>query len=60
MIQHQLKLRLTKAQEQKLETWLFHLTAVWNFAVRKIELNARDRIYFSEKTFQNVLAGHSK
>ena len=45
MIQRQLKLRLTKGQESTLLTWLNNLTGVWNFAVRKIELDARNHIY---------------
>jgi putative transposase len=58
-VQCQLKLRLTKAQERELETWLYHLTSVWNWAIRKIELNAKDKIYFSRMEFRNLLAGHS-
>lgn len=58
-VQYQLKLRLTKAQERELNTWLYHLTAVWNWAVRKIELNAKDKIYFHLNAFHNLLAGHS-
>lgn len=59
MIQYQLKLRLCKAQERQVEEWLFHLASVYNFAVRKIELNAKNRIYFSKHEFRNLLAGHS-
>jgi putative transposase len=59
MIQAQLKLRLTVRQEQQLEQWLFHLTAVWNWAIRKIELNTQNKIYFKKGEFQNLLAGHS-
>jgi putative transposase len=58
MIQSQLKLRLTRPQERTLEEWLLILTSVWNWSIRKIELNARDGIYFSEKEFHNLLAGH--
>jgi len=58
-VQCQLKLRLTKAQERELETWIYHLTSVWNWAIRKIELNAKDRVYFSARDFNNLLAGHS-
>ena len=36
--------------------WLYHLASVWNRAVRKIELNARDKIYFSKLEFQTLLA----
>src|SRR6266403_6291519 len=60
MIQVQLKLRMTKAQEAECERWLFHLASVYNWAIRKIELNANDKIYFSRFTFQNLLAGHSE
>lgn len=59
MIQVQLKLRMTKAQERDCERWLYHLTSVWNWAVRKIELNAADSIFFSKCDFHNLLAGHS-
>lgn len=60
MIQCQLKLRLTKAQEKEAERYLLHLASIWNWGLRKIELNAADRIYFSKWEFQNLLAGHSK
>lgn len=60
MIQRQLKLRLTKAQENELERWLVHLASVWNWAIRKIELDGRDGIYYSKRDFQGLLAGHSQ
>lgn len=60
MIQSQLKLRLNASQEKTLNTWLFHLTSVWNWAIRKIELNANNKIYFSQKEFHNLLANHSE
>jgi len=59
MIQYQLKLKPTKIQKQKLDSWLPILGKVWNFGIRKIELNAKDKIYFSKQKFQNLLAGHS-
>ena len=59
MIQAQLKLRLTKKQESKLNAWLWHLTGVWNWAIRKIELDAKDKIYYSRMGFRNLLANHS-
>lgn len=59
MIQRQLKLKLTRKQEKQLESWLPILTSVWNWAVRKIELNAKNGIYFSKLDFQNSLANHS-
>jgi putative transposase len=60
MIQYQLKLRLNTKQEATLNEWLFMLTGVWNWAVRKIELNAADKIYFTPKDFQNLLANHGE
>lgn len=59
MIQRQLKLKLSKYQENKLNQWLLHLTSIWNWAVRKIELNAKNNIYFSDFNFQNLLMNHS-
>jgi putative transposase len=58
MLQYQLKLRPCRAQEQTCDQWLYHLASVYNFAVRKIELNAKDKIYFSKNDFQNILANH--
>ena len=42
MLQRQLKLRLTSHQEQQVSTWLWHLTGVWNWAIKKIEADAND------------------
>lgn len=55
-----LKLKLNPCEEKRLEQWLWHLTGVWNFAVKKIELDARDGVYHSAFDFQNLLVGHSK
>ena len=60
MIQRQLKLRLHSSQAQQLDTWLFQLTGVWNWAIRKIEQDAKDGIYYSQKAFHNLLADHGK
>jgi len=60
MVQYQLKLRPCKAQEKTCDQWLFHLASVYNFAVRKIEQNAKDKIYFGKHEFQNLLAGHGE
>jgi transposase len=60
MLQCQLKMRMNKSQEKLCNQWLFHLASIYNFAVRKIELNANDNIYFSKMDFVNTLAGHSK
>ena len=59
MVQYQLKLRMTRTQQAECGRWLYHLASVWNWAVRKIELNARDKIYFSKIEFRNLLANHS-
>lgn len=60
MIQRQLKLKLTKNQESKLLEWLNILTGAWNFAIKKIEHDAKDDIYYTPKGFQNILADHGK
>ena len=60
MLQTQLKLRLNVTQETLLNGWLFMLTGVWNWAVRKIENDAKGEIYYSGQTFQNLLAGHGQ
>jgi Helix-turn-helix domain len=41
MVQYPRKLRLTKAQETECARWLYPLAWVWNWAVRKIELNCQ-------------------
>ena len=51
MIQWQLKLRLSRVQEGHLTTWLFQLTGVWNWAIRKIEQDANDGICYTRKAF---------
>ncbi len=60
MIQAQLKLRLCKSQVKELERWLYHLESVWNWGVRKIELNAANKIYFRELEFKSLLAWHGE
>jgi putative transposase len=60
MIQAQIKLRLNTEQEKLLTGWLWNLTGVWNWAVRKIELDAKDKMYHSAKDFQNLLANHGE
>lgn len=59
MISCTLKLRLRPAQERILGHWLWKLTAVWNWTVRKIELDAHDRQACSWYDIQNLLTGHS-
>jgi transposase len=60
MIQRQLKLRLNSSQTHQLDTWLWHLTGVWNWAVKKLEADAKDGVYYSQKAFHNLLADHGK
>ncbi len=60
MIQRQLKLRPTTRQEAQLGEWLWMLTGVWNFAVRKIEQDAKNGVYYTSLGFQNLLANHGK
>jgi len=56
----ELKLKLTKKQENTLADWLWILTGVYNFACRKIKLDAADHIYYSKFNFANILKGHGK
>ncbi len=58
MIQVQLKLRLNSVQTSKVTDWLVYLTSVWNWAIRKIELDWNDRIYHGPRAFRNILANH--
>lgn len=60
MIRYQLKLKPTKTQVKEMERYLFHLASIWNWAIRKIELDAKDKIYHSKFDFQNLLANHSQ
>ena len=60
MIQCQIKLKLTKIQKRKLDQYLWTLTGIYNWAIRKVKLNAKDNIYFSKNDFQNILPGCSK
>lgn len=60
MLVRKLKLRLNKSQTTKLEEWLWCLTGVYNFGIRKIELSTKDKIYYSKFNFQNLLANHGK
>jgi transposase len=60
MMQQQLKLKLTKKQEDTLNEWLPILTSIWNWAIKRIERDAVLRIYYTPKGFQNLLADTSK
>ena len=60
MIQTQVKLKLTSRQERKLDRWLYHLTAVWNWGIKKIERDAEVGAYHSSMDSCNLLNGHGK
>ena len=60
VIVRELKLKLNKSQEHLFNTWLFYLAGIYNWGIRKIELNAKNKIYFSKMEFQNILANHGK
>ena len=60
MIIRILKIRPNKRQAVQLVTWLNILTGVYNWGIRKIELNAKDHIFFSKIDFHNMLAYHGK
>jgi IS605 OrfB family transposase len=56
----ELKLRLTRKQEDSLTEWLWILTGVYNWGIRKIKQDASDKIYYSKFEFCNLLSNHSK
>ncbi len=60
MLTRELKLKLNRKEEKILSDWLWHLSAIYNFGIRKVELNARNKIYFSKFDFVNLLANHSR
>ena len=60
MIVRTLKLKLTKKQETQLNQWLWNLTGLYNWAIKKIEHDAHDGVYHSSFEFVNLIADHSK
>ena len=60
MLVRELKLRPTKSQTAKLEEWLWCLTGVYNWVSRKIELDAKDKLYHTKIKLQNSLPNVSK
>ena len=60
MIIRTLKLKLSKQQEAQLNGWLWNLTGLWNWAIKKIEHDAQNKIYHSPFDFVNLIAEHSK
>jgi len=47
MIVRTLKLRLSKSQEKQLEQWLWNLTGLYNWGLKKIEHDAKNKIFYS-------------
>ncbi len=60
MIVRTLKLKLNSCQEKQLEQWLWNLTGLYNWGLKKIELNAKNKIFYSVFDFVNFIADHSK
>jgi IS605 OrfB family transposase len=60
MIIRKLKLKLNKYQTNQLSQWLNNLTGIYNWGLKKIEYNAKDKIFFSKFDFVNLLAEHGK
>lgn len=60
MIQAQVKLRLSATTERQLNDWLWMLTGVHNWALRKVEQDAKDRVFYTSMSFQNILADHGR
>src|SRR5688572_27008810 len=58
MIQRQLKLKLTPRQERQLDHWLYHLTAIWNWGIKRVERDAEIGIYHGSLSFRDLLKGH--
>ncbi len=54
------KLKLTPKQERRLADWLWHMTDVWNWTVKRIEHDAANRIYESSWTLEKRLSGHGR
>lgn len=59
MIVRTLKLQPNAKQTVKLGEWLWCLTGLYNFGIKKIENDARDSVYHSSFDFVNLTANHS-
>ena len=60
MIVRELKLKLTKKQEALLNTMLFQCTGLYNLILRRIKLDAQNKIYHTKYSLFNQFSGHSK
>ena len=60
MITRDLKLKLRKNQEDQIGLMLFQCSGLYNIVIRRIELSAKDKIYYSKYALFNQFSGHSK
>lgn len=60
MISRQLKLKPTIKQEKLLSDYLFHLEGVYNWTIRQVKLNAKNKIYPSSYDLMLLTSGHAK
>ena len=60
MITSTIKLQLNKKQDIILNEWLWNLTGVYNWVLRKIELNTKNNIFLSKFDFYRLLNGHGE
>jgi transposase len=60
MIVREIKLKLNKKQLEEFESYLWKLTGLYNFVSRKIQLDAKDKIYHSCFELNNLFSGHAK
>ena len=60
MIIRELKLKLTRKQEEEFNSYLWHLTSLYNWTSKTIELNAKEKRYFSVFDLNNLVANHAK
>lgn len=59
MIQFRIKLNPNKTQEKLLAEWFDICSGIWNWSIRKLELDGTDHIWHDRLQFNNILAGHS-
>lgn len=60
MIQRQLKLKLTPKQTRICARWLFQCAGVYNWVIRKMELDARGGKHWTFYGLSYKIEGHSK
>lgn len=60
MIQFQVKLYPNAAQVEMLKEWFNIGAGIYNWALRKIELDGRDGLYYGQLKFVGILSGHAQ